>query len=347
MIKASLVVGHPSLKNNKIFSNDPHLIRDDVGRPYILLRQELHRLNIDLATEDINSPADSVISIALNIDTSSPCLQCKGKRYVLITEPPCVLPNNWNVNHYKLFDRVFTYNDNWVDNQKVFLLRFPGNYGYGPIAEPSFSEKKLIALVAGFKSNNHPDELYSERIRAIRWFADNHPDEFDLFGVGWPDSFRPKFNRYVEFCLLKSKFNHFIDLLFSKNVVYRGKIKSKREVLSQYKFSICYENCVGEDGYITEKIFDSMGAGCVPIYRGANNIKSLVPDNCYINIDLFSGYKDLYIYLQNMEENDVINIKKNIHNFLCSPKAEPFTPFYFAERLTSFIANDISSAKIY
>lgn len=42
----------------------------------------------------------------------------------------------------------------------------------------------------------------------------------------------------------------------------------KEKFLSSYKFNICVENSLGE-GYITEKIFESIASGCIPIYWGA------------------------------------------------------------------------------
>ncbi len=45
---------------------------------------------------------------------------------------------------------------------------------------------------------------------------------------------------------------------------------NKAEFLKQYKFYICPENASVE-GYVTEKVFHSIGSGCVPIYWGANN----------------------------------------------------------------------------
>ena len=41
----------------------------------------------------------------------------------------------------------------------------------------------------------------------------------------------------------------------------------KEEYLRQYRFNLCPENSLGE-GYITEKLFDSISAGCIPIYWG-------------------------------------------------------------------------------
>lgn len=44
----------------------------------------------------------------------------------------------------------------------------------------------------------------------------------------------------------------------------------KAEFLKRYKFFICPEN-TSVDGYVTEKVFHSIGSGCIPIYRGSLN----------------------------------------------------------------------------
>ncbi len=44
----------------------------------------------------------------------------------------------------------------------------------------------------------------------------------------------------------------------------------KREFIRQYKFNICPENS-NAPGYVTEKIFHALEAGCVPIYWGSGN----------------------------------------------------------------------------
>ena len=47
---------------------------------------------------------------------------------------------------------------------------------------------------------------------------------------------------------------------------------NKIEYLRDFKFNICPENTIS-DGYITEKLFDSFKAGCIPIYSGDENIE--------------------------------------------------------------------------
>ena len=84
-------------------------------------------------------------------------------------------------------------------------------------------------------------------------------------------------------------FNQFYTNLFPRYPSYAGEISSKRAILEQYKFSICYENMSDMPGYITEKIFDCFFAGCVPIYLGASNMTDYIPGGTFIDKRKFSG----------------------------------------------------------
>jgi hypothetical protein len=65
---------------------------------------------------------------------------------------------------------------------------------------------------------------------------------------------------------------------------------NKRMYLQQYKFNICPENSIGE-GYCTEKIFDCLFSGCIPIYNGWS--KNPEPDIVNPNIILWYDEFDL------------------------------------------------------
>ena len=45
---------------------------------------------------------------------------------------------------------------------------------------------------------------------------------------------------------------------------------NKHDFIRQFKFNICPENSNAE-GYVTEKLFQAIAAGCIPIYWGSNN----------------------------------------------------------------------------
>jgi hypothetical protein len=84
--------------------------------------------------------------------------------------------------------------------------------------------------------------------------------------------------------------------------IYRGACASKYEVLSQYRFSLCFEN-MAMTGYVTEKIFDCLYAGCVPLYLGAKNIEELIPRDTYIDCRQFSSWEALNSYVMTMPES--------------------------------------------
>jgi len=46
---------------------------------------------------------------------------------------------------------------------------------------------------------------------------------------------------------------------------------TKQEYIGQFIFNICPENHMGHEGYTSEKILDSIAAGCIPIYFGRTN----------------------------------------------------------------------------
>jgi len=60
------------------------------------------------------------------------------------------------------------------------------------------------------------------------------------------------------------KFMHNDDSLWQK---YND---NKHQYLQNYKFNICPENS-NANGYVTEKIFQAIAAGCIPVYWGSNN----------------------------------------------------------------------------
>ena len=148
------------------------------------------------------------------------------------------------------------------------------------------------------KRSNNKNELYGLRQKIINFFETKKTDDFNFYGIFWPE------NKY-------------------KN--YKGHIKTKLDVLKQYKFSFCFENTQNTPGYITEKIFDCFQAGCIPIYLGAKNIEQYIPKDCYINFNDFKNLDELYLFLKNFEENQWCNYYQKIANFLNSNQAQAFS----------------------
>ncbi|MDO6435740.1 glycosyltransferase family 10 [Flavitalea sp. BT771] len=78
----------------------------------------------------------------------------------------------------------------------------------------------------------------------------------------------------------------------------------KTAAISRYKFTLAFENAISKD-YVTEKFYQPLLAGSVPVYLGAPNVDEFAPgDNCYINVNSFSSAKELAGYLKFLDSHD-------------------------------------------
>ena len=231
------------------------------------------------------------------------------------------------------FKKIFTWNDGFVDNKKYFKINF--SHKIPDKVEFNIKNKnKFCTMIVANKFKSHPLELYTERVKAIRWFEQNHLEDFDLYGIGW--------DRYYFKGMLSglNRFDALRKLLKPKYPSYRGTVKLKRDVLQKYKFAICYENARDIPGYITEKIFDCFFAGCVPVYWGAPNVTDHIPEDTFIDRRDFKSYEELYIYLKNMSDKEYLDYLNAIRNFIKSDKIYPFSAECFAETIVNEIMGE-------
>jgi hypothetical protein len=79
--------------------------------------------------------------------------------------------------------------------------------------------------------------------------------------------------------------------------------KTKLDAIAHYKFTLAFENSTTED-YVTEKFYDPLVAGSVPIYLGAPNVNQFAPgDDCFINASDFGGPSELAEYLMELTQD--------------------------------------------
>ena len=88
-------------------------------------------------------------------------------------------------------------------------------------------------------------------------------------------------------------------------------VKNKTEFLSLYKFSIAMENSEGQ-GYVSEKILDSLIAGTIPIYYGGYMIDEFINPKAYILIRNENDIKQKIEYIKKIDNDD--NLYKKILN---------------------------------
>lgn len=311
-------------------------LSDDSIYPFVHLYKRANSKGIDISTID-TQPLESYDQIfffdfpTLSNPYFKKLIESKFDNLILfIYECEIVMPDNWDKENYKYFKKIYTWNDDLVDNKKIFKYYFPIKVPVN-IDFNAFKKEKLCTIIASNKFNLHPLELYSNRLEAIRWFEENHPEDLDLYGYGWDEKAGETLANIWGTPEQKIRSDARPDE--KPYTLYKGSVTSKNETLKKYKFSICYENAKDIPGYITEKIFDSFFAGCIPIYWGAPNITDYVPSETFINKKDFDTYSELYDYIKYMPEETYLDYLDAIKRYVNSKEIDLFGAENFADIL--------------
>lgn len=326
--------------NNYLLLNKDAPIGDNLLKPFNMLYLEGKNNNIDFMTFDMIERFEDMDCFIffdfprVTNELVKKAFNSNKPKYLVIFESELIRPDNWELDKHKYFNKIFTWKDDIVDNEKYFKFNFAQEIPK-QIKKDLSKKKQLCTLIAGNKKVNHPLELYTKRVEAIRWFEKHYPEDFEFYGIGW-DEYKVQ-NKYLNFLYKKLKLTKLFKPKFSS---YRGKVDSKKETLEKYKFAICYENARNISGYITEKIFDCFFAGCIPVYWGADNIIEHIPKECFIDKREFDTYEKLYQYIKNMSDEEYLGYLDNIESFLNSEKAYQFSCECFSKKIISLINSE-------
>jgi hypothetical protein len=307
-------------QNEKLFDmSDQIYNRDDCMRPFYVLREALRASGYDLKTTTLsqgealkNFAGIIVCGIPSDSQTLKKLARFDRKKVIaILLEPPAVIEHYYDRSRHTVFGKIYIMFDDWVDNEHYFKLYYPQTTLTMINHAVPFHQKKFCTMIAARKKSSHPLSLYKAREHIIHFFEHYHQEDFDLYGHGW---------NIQEFSS------------------YKGPVISKIDTLKNYKFCICYENMRDTQGYITEKIFDVLIAGCVPIYYGAKNICSYVDPACFIWREDFESDKQLYAFLASITASQYKKYIEAAKIYLQSKKAYYFSTENFVKRLlTDFL----------
>jgi len=69
----------------------------------------------------------------------------------------------------------------------------------------------------------------------------------------------------------------------NKRLLLDRGISTKLRVMKKYAFTLAFENSIETD-YVTEKFYQPLMSGCIPVYLGAPNIGDFAPgERCFVN----------------------------------------------------------------
>lgn len=238
----------------------------------------------------------------------------KSFAIAILMEPPVVLPSNGKTDNFKSFDLVFE------------LGKVPGSVAPNHRALPwpqemwidkdfyNKNRRRGYAMVCGNKFSFVAGELYSLRRKIIKDTAlDIH-----LFGTGWQSPALDTLISVLKSFIYASVRGHMslrglieFGLKTPKN--FRGQPNDKLSLLTQYERSVVIENWVG---YYSEKLFDALRAGTLPIYVGPQLDEIGVPKGFALQVP--AEYGDIVNVLNDSALSFRRASRKNIESWLTS-----------------------------
>ena len=231
--------------------------------------------------------ADLIISGNLNKILTTALKFGSAKKYLIWTREPRFSKQFNQTLAYPLLPTVHVMN--------VYTGIFDNNYFYVPrlLKEPRLdtgrsleaSTRRMISLMtyqAGRKwkliHKGVDIDLCNLRTRiALKGYD---LGLLDIYGKGWPNK---------------------ISIENSRGKGWRDK---KLHILKHYSFNLCFEN-TNWPYYCTEKIWDSIQGGCLPIYYGeGNKIYEDFPRNSFLDYHDFGAPDLLLDYIQSIREEE-------------------------------------------
>jgi alpha(1,3/1,4) fucosyltransferase len=330
--------------------------------PYVHLRERLAELGVPVHTGDLlvrgDAPAASLnLYVTMGAWTRYRRLVRRSDTILsafMVNECPIVEPRLYADldKASTAFRRMFSFAGD--DAMQPFIrshvhfepFRYP--YPFSSVRHEAWSrrDRSFLAIINGNKVPRlDTQELYSERLRAIAYFE--ALGEIDVYGVGWDGPpFRvgqtrvPKAVRRLAY-LAERRWDRFRPdpLVATARRAWRGTVPSKSATLSGYTFAICFENQVMQ-GWVTEKIFDCLVAGTIPVYLGAPDIDDWVDTECYVDMRRFPDYGALRDYLRGLSPAEIDAYREAGREYFRSERFFPFTKEAFAEIFLRFLAED-------
>jgi hypothetical protein len=156
--------------------------------------------------------------------------------------------------------------------------------------ESSFKiqSRKIVALMSYYGGVNAPQLIRNKEnidlitLRSKIAMEGSQRNVIDVFGKGWPEG---------------------ISMEDSRDGDWGNR---KKTILADYNFNLCFEN-TATFNYMTEKIWDSIGNYCLPIYYGKNtNAYEIFPKDSFIDYSDFNSPQELFLFIENMMDETYV-----------------------------------------
>lgn len=257
------------------------------GGPWKKFANVILNQGYQLCDSDLAQPADVLIANTHHKKFMDYCEINdipKERRVLILWEPYVVETTRYKPEVLQNYGHIYAPSINWARRINAQPFNWPQD-----AIEPNleifnlWSERiSSCVMLQGNKYSCRKGELYSLRRKVLRRMK---IEELSLYGTNW--------NRGIGFdwwqwsrTILNSKIRD-IDLkscygMGRKYKNYAGSVNEKELTLRKFKISIVIENSAD---FISEKLFDSVRAGCVTVYVGPPLQEFGIPSDAAIQLE--------------------------------------------------------------
>lgn len=332
----------PKLESNKFFDPNEAAPVSHTILPWCYLASEAKKQGIEMMTGDVflamsDKPKETLLISHMITPRTHQLITSGAKPLALFSQESPLIAFRFFFDlkkHSALYPHTFMPRGfkNKVSSNTIFHdLYFPEPYTQGTLIPANWSNRKHLTMISGNKrspftlkrliggilSGKFYRELYKERLNVVNYFSGHN---FDLYGMGWQKEMpgeTPELRKAINAC-------------------YRGPVEDKLATLREYRFTVTLENTISP-GYITEKIFDAIFAGSVPLYLGAPDITDFVPADCFIDLRKFKDFTALRTYLENFTEAEYQKMHSAMQKYVHGEQYTPFSQEYFTKQMIELI----------
>jgi hypothetical protein len=236
------------------------------------LKDDIAKEIIKQSLQDVTQLGFKDVSVSFNHDPKFPFPNCDFN-VLILWEPSAVMPWQYSKANYNKFDLVIP-----MSKWRASALGI-NDYAFHPFdydhltarSEDNFRTRKIV-MINSAKFSAGRSSLYGLR-RAISRKLYKSEIDYDLYGSNWQMTrvmeIRKRLVALKNSVIARERIGikELLSDFWYKYPEYKGWVDDKFELLSHYELSLVIEN---EADWVTEKVFDALYAGSVPIYVGPN-----------------------------------------------------------------------------
>jgi hypothetical protein len=254
----------------------------------IFQEESLRNIMTKVGIKFVSDPKNAVFLVAHRKPLIQEMVAAFGssKKYLLWTHEP----NHWN--YGKKWTTIFEQKIRTITMRSGEIYR--NNYYYseirrgdcrpGAIIPPIDIKRTIVCLATYFNRGQLVPSVNDPSLGKLRSeiaLAGHRIKKLDIFGTGWPLGFSRGESRQGLWALAKYK------------------------ILVNYHFNLCFENTV-YPYYCSEKIWQAIYCGCLPIYFGQKTIYEDFPQNSFIDYTDYGTPEALFDKVDKMTGDEFI-----------------------------------------